>query len=64
MTAPAPHLPDLAVLDRRLTEALATLRRARIATKRSRNAVSIRAEEEAESRLNGLLEQRQATRHG
>jgi hypothetical protein len=64
MTAPARTLPDLASLDRRIAEALAALRVARAASTRSRNAASLRAEELAESQLNGLLEDRQAARPG
>jgi hypothetical protein len=60
MTAPAGTVPDLAALDRHIGEALAVLRRARAATSRSRNLDTIRIEEDAESRLNGLLERRQA----
>jgi hypothetical protein len=60
MTAPTRPLPDLATLDRHITDALAVLRVARAASRRSPNAVSILAEDDAESRLNGLLEFRQA----
>jgi hypothetical protein len=60
MTAPAGIVPDLAALDRHIAEALAVLRLARAATRRSRNLDTIRIEENAESRLNGLLERRQA----
>jgi hypothetical protein len=59
MTAPTRHLPDFATLDRHIADALAGLRLARAASSRSRNSESIRAEDDAESRLNGLLECRQ-----
>jgi|tagenome__1003787_1003787.scaffolds.fasta_scaffold17501022_1 hypothetical protein len=62
MTAPVRTLPDPATLDRHITDALAVLRLARAASTRSRNAATIRAEEEAESELNGLLECRQVAR--
>jgi hypothetical protein len=60
MTAPPRTLPDYSTLDRHIADALVVLRLARAASTRSRNAASIRAEEEAESELNGLLESRQA----
>jgi hypothetical protein len=60
MTAPTRPLPDFATLDRHITHALAFLRLARAASCRSRNSESIRAEDDAEARLNGLLECRQA----
>jgi hypothetical protein len=61
MTAPTRPLPDRATLDRHIVDALAVLRLARAASRRSRNAASILAEDDAESRLNGLLELRQAS---
>ena len=60
MTAPAQTLRDFATLDRHIAEALAALRLARAASIRSRNADSTRAEDNAELRLNGLLERRLA----
>lgn len=60
MTAPARILPDFAALDRHIADALAELRLACAAITRSRNPESIRAEEHAESQLNGLLECRHA----
>jgi hypothetical protein len=60
MTAPTRSLPDLDTLDGHIADALDALRRARAATCRSRNAATILAEDDAESRLNGLLEFRQA----
>jgi hypothetical protein len=62
MTAPARTLPDFATLDRHIADALAVLRRARAESRRSRNSDSVRAEDDAEARLNGLLECRQAAR--
>ena len=56
MTAPTRTIPDFATLDRRISEALGTLRLARAASARGRNSDSLRAEADAESRLNGLLE--------
>lgn len=60
MTAPARTLPDYATLDQRITDALGRLRSARAASTRSRDSESMRAERDAESRLNGLLECRLA----
>jgi hypothetical protein len=60
MTAPTRPLPDAATLDRHIVDALAALRLARAVSTRSPNARSLRAENDAESRLNGLLECRQA----
>lgn len=62
MTAPPRTLPDYATLDRSIAHALSVLRSARAASTRSRNAESMRAEQDAESRLNGLLECRHAAR--
>jgi hypothetical protein len=62
MTAPTRIPPDFATLDRHITDALAALRLARAASCRSRNSDSVRAEDDAEARLNGLLECRQAAR--
>ena len=61
MTAPPRTLPDFSTLDRHIADALVVLRLARAASTRSRNFETIRAEEDAESRLNGLLECRHAT---
>ena len=61
MTAPPRTLPDFGTLDRYIADALVVLRLARAASTRSRNSETIRAEEDAESRLNGLLECRFAT---
>jgi hypothetical protein len=58
MTAPPRSLTDFATLDQHITDALVALRLARAARTRSRNADSVRAENDAESRLNGLLERR------
>jgi hypothetical protein len=63
MTAPSRTLPDYATLDRHIAEALRVLRLARAASTRSRNGESLRAEEHAESHLNGLLEYRHAAQH-
>jgi hypothetical protein len=60
MTAPTRPLKDFATLDRHIADALALLRLARVACCRSRSSESIRAEDDAEARLNGLLECRQA----
>ena len=60
MTAPTRVPPDFATLDRHITDALAVLRLARAVSTRSRNPESIRAEEHAESQLNGLLDCRHA----
>jgi hypothetical protein len=60
MTAPPRALPDYVTLDRHIADALGRLRLARAANARSRNSESIREEENAESRLNGLLECRHA----
>ncbi|MGY1700485.1 hypothetical protein [Geodermatophilus sp. SYSU D00766] len=56
----APTLPDLSTLDRSITAALAALRHARASTIRYGDADAVRAERDAESRLNGLLECRLA----
>jgi hypothetical protein len=56
MTAPSPSLTDFATLDLEITDALGVLRVARVALARSKNPQSIRAESDAESRLNELLE--------
>jgi hypothetical protein len=61
MTAPPRSLSDFATLDQGITDALFLLRRARAARTRSRNSESIRAENDAESHLNALLEWRQLT---
>jgi hypothetical protein len=58
MTAPPRSLTDLVTLDEHITDALVDLRLARRARTRSTNSESIRAEDDAESRLNGLLERR------
>lgn len=58
MTAPTPTRTDLAAMDRYITQALASLRTARDACTRSPNGDSIRQEEDAEARLNALLERR------
>jgi hypothetical protein len=60
MTAPTRTLPDFATLDQHIADALLDLRIARAASGRSRNSDSVRAEDDAEARLNGLLECRQA----
>lgn len=64
MTAPAPTRRDLAVLDRDITEAFAELRAARAQSARSANARSVRREQAAEWRLNGLLERRYLAQQG
>ncbi len=64
MTAPPRTLPDFSTLDRHIADALVVLRFARAASTRSRNSETIRAEEDAESRLNGLLECRHAPSAG
>jgi hypothetical protein len=56
MTASPRSLSDVAVLDQHITDALVVLRLARAARTRSTNATSLRAEADAESSLNGLLE--------
>jgi hypothetical protein len=56
MTAPVRPRPDFAALDRHIADALGVLRLARAASTRGGNSDTIRAEEDAESRLNGLLE--------
>jgi hypothetical protein len=56
MTAPSRSLTDFATLDQQITEALGALRVARVARARSKNSTSIRAEDDAESRPNELLE--------
>jgi hypothetical protein len=56
MTAPSPSRTDLITLDQQITDALGGLRTARAARARSRNSDSIRAEDDAEARLNDLLE--------
>jgi hypothetical protein len=58
MTAPPRTLTDLATLDAHITDALDLLRLARSARTRSANSRSIRAEDDAETLLNGLLERR------
>jgi hypothetical protein len=60
MTAPPRTLPDFPTLDRSIADALVVLRLARASITRSRNSETIRAEADAESRLNGLLECRHA----
>ena len=62
MTTPIRTLPDFATLDRRIADALGALRLARVASARYRNSDSVRAEQDAESRLNGLLECRHVAR--
>jgi hypothetical protein len=49
---------ELAVLDRCITDALATVRRARAAVERSTNSTSLLRAEVAERTLDGLLDQR------
>jgi hypothetical protein len=49
---------QLAVLDRRITEALAALRRARGAAEHPGDTIPLSNEDMAERRLNGLLDQR------
>ena len=58
MTAPAPPVPELDNLDRDITLALAALRRARLARSRSDDLDTARTEENAEWRLNRLLDRR------
>jgi len=58
MTAPSRSLTGFATLDQQITDALGVLRVARAARARSKNPDSIRAEDDAESRLNELLERR------
>jgi hypothetical protein len=58
MTAPSRSLTDLATLDEHITDALGRLRLARKARTRSTNSRCIRAEDDAESRLNSRLERR------
>ena len=60
MAAPAPPLSDLDTLDRDITVALAVLRRVRTAGNRSSDPFAARAEEDAEWRLNRLLDRRSA----
>ena len=55
-STPAP--PDPTSLDRRITEALAVLRRTRVVRLRLGTPDSMYAEEVAEARLNGLLDHR------
>jgi hypothetical protein len=49
---------DLAILDRRITDALAALRCARVVVERSANSTTRWHEDMAERVLNGLLDQR------
>jgi hypothetical protein len=68
MTAPAPPRPEFAVLDRRITQALAVLRSARAACSGGRDAGSHdagnhEAQQRAEEHLNALLDYRYATQH-
>jgi hypothetical protein len=49
---------DLADLDRRITDAMTALRRARAVAQHSANSEALWHEEMAERRLNGLLDQR------
>jgi hypothetical protein len=49
---------ELTVLDRRITDALAAVRRARAAAEHSTNSVSLLRAELAENELDGLLDQR------
>jgi hypothetical protein len=58
MTAPPRSLVDFATLDQHIADSLVALRLARAARTRSRNARSLRAEDDAEAHLNGLLERR------
>ena len=62
MTAPARTLPDYATIDRHIAAALTVLRHARAVSSRLPNTEALRAEHDAESRLNGLLECREAAR--
>jgi hypothetical protein len=58
MTAPSRSRTDFAALDQQITDALGVLRVARVARARSKNPRSICAEDDAEARLNELLERR------
>ncbi|HLM04347.1 MAG TPA: hypothetical protein VK402_04045 [Blastococcus sp.] len=49
---------ELAVLDRRITDALAAVRRARAAVEHSTNSTSLLRADLAEHTLDGLLDQR------
>ena len=60
MTASAPPSTDLDSLDRDITRALAALRRARLARGRSDDPATVRTTEDAEWRLNRLLDRRLA----
>ena len=62
MTATARPLTDFATIDQHIAAALTVLRHARTVSSRSPNSESLRAEHDAESRLNGLLECRTAAR--
>ena len=62
MSAPTRPLPDFATLDRHIAAALAVLHLARAASSLSHDSESLRSEDDAESRLNGLLECREAAR--
>jgi hypothetical protein len=55
---------DLATLDRRITDALAALRRARRVVERSANGTTRWREDMAERTLDGLLEQRSRAQSG
>jgi hypothetical protein len=60
MTAPAPTRSGLTSLDKRITEALATLRLARRLQARGKSRQDAYAEERAENNLNALLDFRYA----
>jgi hypothetical protein len=63
MTAPALPRPEFAVLDRRITQALALLRSARAAGARGRDTGSPEAQQRAEEHLNALLDYRYTAQH-
>jgi hypothetical protein len=60
MTTSAPSHPDLATLDRRIEQALHSLRLARAVSARLATRSNLAAEERAEENLNALLEYRHA----
>ena len=64
MTAPAPNPTAVAVLDRRILEALGALRSARAAATRRGNRTNLEVQARAEEHLNALLEYRHAARGG
>ncbi|WP_147332095.1 hypothetical protein [Geodermatophilus marinus] len=63
MTAPAPPLDGLAVLDRLIVEAFADLRSARAAAARTGNRRNLDVLTRAEEHLDALLEYRHAVVH-